>query len=105
MGQVGDMIYGRFSKKAQTSSVAPTHDRPPIQGNIYGVAMTNNEAQVFKLTPQGVYTILYQFPAGVFFVGGLVRDTKGNLYGLSTVVTESGKNENYTDTIWKLAVN
>lgn len=57
-------------------------------GNLYGTTYfggTTGDGTVFKLTPSGVKTVLYNFvgqPAdGALPVGNLIRDTAGNLYG------------------------
>ena len=57
------------------------------QGNSYGTTLSGGSSgygTVFQLTPTGTETILYSFNGGVDGstpVGGLVRDSKGNLYG------------------------
>ncbi len=61
------------------------------RGNLYGTTAdgggTSNGGTVFKLTPAGEETVLYQFCAesncsdGATPQGGLVFDQKGNLYG------------------------
>lgn len=65
-------------------------------GNLYGTTSFGTAygaGTVFELTPQGVYTVLYSFCSagppcmdGIGPRGSLVRDAKGNLYG----VTQSG---------------
>jgi uncharacterized repeat protein (TIGR03803 family) len=61
-------------------------------GNLYGTTAnggTNNAGTVFKLTPQGVETVLHSFegvPDGADPVGQLVQGGDGNFYG----VTSSG---------------
>lgn len=63
------------------------------QGNFYGTTYeggAHNGGTVFQLSPSGAFTVLYSFGAsttdGTGPVGTLVRDAKGNLYG----VTASG---------------
>lgn len=63
------------------------------QGNFYGTTYeggVHNGGTVFQLSPSGSFTVLYSFGAsttdGTGPVGPLVRDSKGNLYG----VTASG---------------
>jgi uncharacterized repeat protein (TIGR03803 family) len=57
------------------------------KGNLYGTTAnggTYTQGTVFKVTPSGTETILYSFDpnAGTEETyAGLVRDTKGNLYG------------------------
>ena len=51
-------------------------------GNLYGVA--GYPDQVFKITPDGTKTILYQFTGGADGaspIGPLFMDPNGNLYG------------------------
>lgn len=56
-------------------------------GNLYGTTASGgsqNEGTVFKVTAKGVGKVLYNFASsgdGVWPQSGLVRDTKGNLYG------------------------
>ncbi|PYV74028.1 MAG: Ig family protein, partial [Acidobacteria bacterium] len=52
----------------------------------YGTASSGafGYGTVFKLTPRGTYDVLYSFtnvPDGATPEAGLVRDSKGNLYG------------------------
>lgn len=51
-------------------------------GNLYGIAQGGKSGNglVFKLTPQGQQTVLYDFQSYVSY-GGLVMDSAGNLYG------------------------
>jgi uncharacterized repeat protein (TIGR03803 family) len=57
------------------------------QGNFYGTTGgggTNNDGTIFKLTPAGKESILYNFsgkPDGRYPVSGVIRDSQGNLYG------------------------
>lgn len=57
------------------------------KGNIYGVTYkggANGAGTVFEVTPQGVETILHSFGSGADGInpqGGLLLDSKGNLYG------------------------
>lgn len=56
-------------------------------GNLYGTTYTggaDNFGTVFKLTPDGVHTVLYSFTGGSDGAnpnGDLVTDAQGNLYG------------------------
>ena len=66
------------------------------EGNLYGTTVAGGQTifgTVFKLSPSGVKTILYNFLDGTDGAephGMLVRDTQGNLYG----TTEYGGNLN-----------
>jgi uncharacterized repeat protein (TIGR03803 family) len=69
----------------------PAGDEPeaPLQidssGNIFGVVTyggKNGSGGVFKITPNGNETLIYNFPAG-FSSYGVVMDTSGNLFGVS----------------------
>jgi uncharacterized repeat protein (TIGR03803 family) len=57
------------------------------QGNLYGTTIyggTYGDGTVFKLTPQGVETVLHSFEGGTDGAnpnGSLAVDAKGNLYG------------------------
>jgi len=63
-------------------------------GNLYGVAGIGTDGAVYKVTPKGVFSTLYSFGSkindGIFPEGALIRDSAGNLYGL----TESGGTKN-----------
>ena len=64
--------------------------------NLYGTTWAGGaygEGTVFELSPQGVETVLYSFcptgyyndcPDGAYPRGSLVRDAKGNLYGVTS---------------------
>jgi uncharacterized repeat protein (TIGR03803 family) len=79
-------------------------------GNLYGttagggthLSRGSGLGTVFKLTPDGAYSILYNFGAtstdGVFPEAGVAVDVKGNLYG----TTEYG-GDNGVGTVFKLA--
>jgi len=59
------------------------------KGNFYGTTAyggTNNLGTVFRLDPTGKETVLYSFsgiPDGAFPQASLIRDAKGNLYGIT----------------------
>ncbi|HWU54868.1 MAG TPA: choice-of-anchor tandem repeat GloVer-containing protein [Rhizomicrobium sp.] len=63
-------------------------------GNLYGTASlggANNSGTIFKLAPNGVFTVLYSFPALAGSPqGGLVLDPSGNLYGTTKKGGASG---------------
>jgi uncharacterized repeat protein (TIGR03803 family) len=71
-------------------------------GNFYGTTATggaNNLGTVFKLTPEGVETILYSFAGGSDGAGaqGLVQGSDGNFYG-----TTAGGGVNNSGTVFRL---
>jgi uncharacterized repeat protein (TIGR03803 family) len=54
------------------------------QGNLYGSTVAggaNGRGSVFKLSPTGDLTVLYNFTDAVYGPSRLLRDPKGNLYG------------------------
>ncbi len=72
------------------------------QGNLYGTTEEGgayDKGVVFKLTPNGVYTILHSFNGtdGNMPNTGLTMDSQGNLYG----ITEAG-GANYLGTIYEI---
>jgi uncharacterized repeat protein (TIGR03803 family) len=80
------------------------------QGNLYGTSTVGGTSAcgcgtVFKITPNGTETILYNFKGGLsdggFPYGTLVMDQQGNLYG----TTEGGGTADYAGTVFKLAPN
>jgi uncharacterized repeat protein (TIGR03803 family) len=58
-------------------------------GNLYGTASIGGSAKwgvVFKLAPDGTESVVYSFAGGsdgIQPVGGVIADTKGNLYGVT----------------------
>jgi uncharacterized repeat protein (TIGR03803 family) len=71
-------------------------------GNFYGTTASggaNNAGTVFKLTPEGVETILYSFTGGSdgAYADGLVQGRDGNFYG-----TTSGGGANNAGTVFRL---
>jgi len=72
----GDPLSPQYS-----GIIAQGHD-----GNLYSTTPfggTNNVGTVFKVTPQGALTVLYNFDTthGKFAYGGLTLGTDGNFYG------------------------
>jgi uncharacterized repeat protein (TIGR03803 family) len=73
-------------------------------GNLYGTTLSggvNYNGTVFKVSSTGVETVLYAFldnPDGSEPLGGLVRDSSGNLYGTTFY---GGKN--YYGTVYELS--
>lgn len=66
-------------------------------GNLYGTTVeggTNNWGTIFKLDANGNETVLYNFTGGSddggHPMGGLLRDTEGNLYGTTSTGTDFG---------------
>lgn len=63
------------------------------QGNLYGATFyggnsLNNAGTIFQITPSGQMTTLYSFPGAPGNPeGGVIRDTNGNLYGVTVSVT------------------
>jgi uncharacterized repeat protein (TIGR03803 family) len=56
------------------------------QGNLYGVDQTggaSGNGSIFKLTPSGVFTVLYSFTGkgDGAFPNGVISDAQGNFYG------------------------
>lgn len=66
------------------------------KGNLYGTTYqggSSGNGTVFKVTPAGTETVLYSFSGGADGENpeaGLVRDTKGNLYGTTAYGGASG---------------
>lgn len=60
-------------------------------GNFYGTTQfggSSNRGVIFKLSPTGQETVLYTFTGstdGGIPIGRLIRDSKGNLYGITSV--------------------
>jgi uncharacterized repeat protein (TIGR03803 family) len=73
-------------------------------GNLYGVTHSGSTVgisqygTVFKVTPEGIHTVLYDFndpggsaPGGGNPIGPLARDAAGNLYGVAQAGGAAGK--------------
>jgi uncharacterized repeat protein (TIGR03803 family) len=53
-------------------------------GSFYGVTQkggTNNDGTIYKVSPSGVYSVVYNFPDTPYWPTGLVQGTDGNFYG------------------------
>ncbi|MBV8799241.1 MAG: hypothetical protein JO208_05485 [Alphaproteobacteria bacterium] len=77
-------------------------------GNLYGTTLSGGAGQggtVFKLAPDGTYTVLYSFCSqqncsdGASPYSGLIMDGSGNLYGTTT----GGGPHRYAGTVFKIA--
>ncbi len=79
------------------------------QGNLYGTTSyggnNTDNGTVFKLTPNGAYTVLYTFCSqtgcsdGGIPYDGMIADKQGNLYG----TTSSGGNDTVNGTVFALS--
>ena len=84
-GQTFKVLY-TFTGGADGATPATSLIRDKA-GNLYGTTeVVNNQSSgtVFKLSPSGVFTVLFAFPAGGGFSpspSALTRDAAGNLYG------------------------
>jgi hypothetical protein len=83
----------------------PSTDRPNnviygANGNYYGVAQGSSSDYAFQVTPLGVASTLFNFPAGYFVVTPLLQATDGNLYGALTPFSLTG-----AAFIYKLTLN
>jgi uncharacterized repeat protein (TIGR03803 family) len=82
----GQSILYNFTGSADGGTPYATLIRD-TSGNFYGTTQTGGTGfagVVFKLTPSGVETVLYNFTGGTdggYPQAGVVRDTAGNLYG------------------------
>ena len=106
----GGVVY-KLTPSGDESVLYPFHDGFPddgygpagllamdAQGNLYGTTeqggrdslhVVRGDGIVFKVSPQGDETILYNFGAfrtdGIQPIGGMVLDAKGNLYGTTYI--------------------
>jgi uncharacterized repeat protein (TIGR03803 family) len=76
-------------------------------GNLYGetdFGGANNQGTIYELSTEGVHTVLYSFTndngLDVFPIGGVVRDSQGNFYG---VENEGGAY--YLGSVYKVSPN
>jgi uncharacterized repeat protein (TIGR03803 family) len=82
-------------------------------GNFYGTAVTGGNSTctqgcgtIFKITPQGDFTLLYSFCSqtnctdGFYPFAGLIQGTDGNLYGTAS----AGGSNKATGTIFKITL-
>jgi uncharacterized repeat protein (TIGR03803 family) len=117
-GSLGDGIVWRVSKNGTETvlhNFAGTSDGAfpkagvirDANGNVYGDAELGGsfyQGTVYKLSESGTLTTLHSFNGttdGGSPTGGLMRDSKGNLYG-TTVTGGSGTGCNGCGTVWKL---
>lgn len=82
------------------------------EGNLYGTTCcggASNHGTVYKVTPEGVETVLHNFqgpPDGIGPVGGVVRDSKGNLYGTTSMGGTGNCNGGYgCGTVFKITAS
>jgi uncharacterized repeat protein (TIGR03803 family) len=66
------------------------------QGNLYGVDQTggtSGNGSIFKLTPSGVFTVLYSFTgqSDGAYPNGVITDGRGNFYGTTNLGGVSGQ--------------
>ena len=52
-------------------------------GEFYGTTKFDEQERFFTMTPEGQFTILYEFPESVLVGGGLVQGSDGDFYGTS----------------------
>ncbi len=52
-------------------------------GQFYGTARFDQSERFFTMTPEGEFTILYEFPESILVGGGLVQGSDGDFYGTS----------------------
>jgi uncharacterized repeat protein (TIGR03803 family) len=92
----------QFGARVTVDNAAPAGLIQGTDGNFYGTAQTGGDAgdggYVFRLTPQGMLTTLWQF-SGINGSGpaGLVQGSDGNFYG-----TTSGGGTNGSGTVFKI---
>jgi uncharacterized repeat protein (TIGR03803 family) len=109
VGMVYKLSKGRFTPlynfKGGVDACYP--EGTPVMdglGNLYGVAAgcgLYSAGTVWKVTQSGSETILHNFAGGTaegcFAAGGLVRDSRGNLYGTTAECGAAGNG-----TVWEL---
>ena len=104
-----ETVLYHFCAKADCADGAAPQGGMQIdaEGNLYGTTSgggTHLHGTVFKLTPAGVETVLYDFCAktkctdGETPLGGVALDTKGNLYGTTGVGGSAGYGTLFTIT-------
>ena len=90
-----------FSAGDGGQAISAALDRPAgvavdKAGNLFGVTMqggADNYGTIYKLTPKGVLTTLYNFTGGAdggYPSGGLDSDKAGNLYGATNLAGNGG---------------
>jgi uncharacterized repeat protein (TIGR03803 family) len=84
---VYSFVAGTADGQTPQAALLPAND-----GNLYGTTILgglNDQGTVFRITPDGVETMMYSFGANVADgqnpVGGLIQATDGHLYGTSYV--------------------
>ncbi|MDE2125053.1 MAG: hypothetical protein KGJ62_00500 [Armatimonadetes bacterium] len=62
-------------------------------GSVYGVTQASTSTLfpvVYRISPAGVYSVLYTFPAGNQLTSGVILASDGNLYGCGSIVVGAG---------------
>jgi len=78
-------VWSKFYTLNPTTDGAALTLMQGSDGNFYGTGALgtpcDRQGSIFKLTPNGVFSVLYSFPARSYIGGNLVQATDGNLYG------------------------
>jgi uncharacterized repeat protein (TIGR03803 family) len=97
-------IYTFCPQRPCTDGYEPQGTLIQAHGDFYGTTFyggANNEGTVFKVTPQGVFTVLYSFCAqtgcadGSNPAAGIIQANDGNFYGTSSAGVTRGLNHGY----------
>jgi uncharacterized repeat protein (TIGR03803 family) len=89
--------------------VAEVTEGPLLQasdGNFYGATagyMTSANV-IYRVTPAGVYNVLYTFPTGEESIGGLIQASNGLLYGTAAYVP-AACNPNQVGEVFSISLN
>lgn len=102
-GDQGQTSYGYIFEWSPTAGFSTLHSfdgvdgsypavlRQDAAGDLYGSTAgdgTDNDGTVFKITAEGVFSILYTFPTGTegppFYGAGLTLDSSDNVYGTTS---------------------
>jgi uncharacterized repeat protein (TIGR03803 family) len=103
--QTFNVIF-QFDKQGGASPQARLIHDPA--GNLYGTTIdggTGGSGTVFKLTPAGKRTVLYNFTGGVDGgdpAGGVITDGKGNLYGTTALGGQHAGCTNSCGVVYKI---
>ena len=97
-------VYTFCPQRPCTDGYEPQGTLIQAHGNFYGTTFyggANNEGTVFKVTPEGVLTVMYSFCAqtgcadGSNPAAGVIQANNGNFYGTSSAGVTRGSNHGY----------
>ncbi|MCZ8355287.1 MAG: hypothetical protein O9340_11165 [Cyclobacteriaceae bacterium] len=106
-GSQKQLIYSGYLQNINPAFYFGTAVIEGSDGNLYGVATkANTRSQFFRLTPQGQYTNLFEFPLsynnGKVEIQSIMQASDGNFYGAMAWALDNNVNPNFSSAIFKI---